>query len=110
MSVTIVDSMCGTGKTSWAIQTMNESLDKRYIYITPYLDEVKRVIKGCYMRKFYQPESKKGKGSKLTHFNNLLSRGCNIVSTHALFRNINEDTLKLLKDKNYTLILDEVMN
>ncbi|MCC0642537.1 MULTISPECIES: hypothetical protein [unclassified Clostridioides] len=33
MSVTIVDSMCGTGKTSWAIQTMNESLDKRYIYI-----------------------------------------------------------------------------
>ncbi|MCI9976567.1 hypothetical protein JY742_10585 [Clostridioides difficile] len=35
MSVTIVDSMCGTGKTSWEIQTMNESLDKRYIYITP---------------------------------------------------------------------------
>lgn len=110
MSVTIIDSMCGAGKTSWAIQTMNENLDKRYIYITPYLDEVKRVIEGCYMRKFYQPESKKGKGSKLTHFNNLLSRGCNIVSTHALFRNINEETLTLLKNKNYTLILDEVMN
>ena len=45
--ITVVDAPMGKGKTSWAIKYMNE-LGKEYfrnriIYITPYLDEVKRV-------------------------------------------------------------------
>ena len=52
--VTIIDSICGSGKTSWAIDFMNESVDKKFIYITPYLDEVERVIDGCSNRFFVQ--------------------------------------------------------
>mgnify|MGYP003288509536 FL=1 len=31
--VTIVDAICGKGKTSWAIQHMNENTEERFIYI-----------------------------------------------------------------------------
>lgn len=108
--VTIVDAICGKGKTSWAIQYMNNSLDDRFIYITPYLDEVERVLDGCSFRSFEQPTVERGKGSKLEDFNELLRQGKNIVSTHALFSLVNEDTLKYLKENKYILILDEVFN
>ncbi len=42
-AVKIVDAPCGYGKTQWAIQHMNEIEDHRFIFITPYLDEVKRI-------------------------------------------------------------------
>ena len=32
----IVDSIMGTGKTSWAIRYMNQETEKRFIYVTPY--------------------------------------------------------------------------
>lgn len=108
--VTIVDSICGKGKTSWAIQYMDENVDKRFIYITPFLDEVERVIDGCSNRYFCQPKIYKGNGSKLEHFNNLISQGKNIVSTHALFSLVNKDTLRYLEENEYTLILDEVFS
>ena len=50
--ITIVDSICGSGKTSWAIQEMNKNLNQKYVYITPYLDEVDRVVKECDDRYF----------------------------------------------------------
>ena len=45
--ITVIDSICGSGKTSWAIQEINNNTDKKYIYITPYLDETERVRKEC---------------------------------------------------------------
>ena len=108
--VKIIDAICGKGKTSWAIQYMNENVEKKFIYITPYIDEVERVVENCSDRFFYQPNVKNGEGSKLKHFNKLLSEGKNIVSTHALFSLVNEDTLKFLKENEYSLILDEVFN
>ena len=44
--VTVVDCICGSGKTSWAIDYMNTNTNKKFIYITPYLDEVERVLVG----------------------------------------------------------------
>ena len=86
--VTVIDSICGSGKTSWAIEEMNENIEQKYIYITPFLDEVKRVKEGCIDRYFCEPNEKLGKGSKYNHFVELLKQGKNIASTHALFRNI----------------------
>ena len=107
---TVVDCICGSGKTSWAIDYMNTNTDKKFIYITPYLNEVQRVLDGCVDRAFHEPKTDKGEGSKLKDFNKLLSQGKNIVSTHSLFAMIDENTLKYLKEYNYTLILDEVFN
>lgn len=43
-NINIVDSIMGSGKTSWAIQYMNEAPTyQKFIYITPFKTEVERV-------------------------------------------------------------------
>ena len=104
--ITVVDSPCGNGKTSWAIQYMNEN-DGRFIFVTPYLDEVSRITAGCKARHFNEPKATRGtKGADLKR---LLVKGDNIVSTHELFSRIDHDTIELIRLGGYTLILDEVM-
>jgi len=43
-TVNVIDPPCGYGKTSWAIQYMNDMSDEshKFIYVTPFLDEVTR--------------------------------------------------------------------
>jgi hypothetical protein len=108
MNIKVVDSIMGSGKTSAAITKMNEDKDSKYIFITPYLNEVDRVKAQCSIRKFVEPENK-GIG-KLENLHYLLGKGYNIASTHALFKSYNEYTKELLKVNQYTLILDEVFN
>ena len=108
--ITVIDSKPGKGKTSFAIQMMKERYDDKFIYITPFLNECERIRESCENRYFLEPNAKLGKGSKLKHFNELLKEGKNIASTHALFSNINQETIDALKQENYTLILDETMN
>lgn len=106
--ITVVDSPCGTGKTSWAIQHMNATVDSRFIFVTPYLDEVSRIIEGCKERHFKEPKAtRRTKGADLKR---LLVDGANIVSTHELFSRIDHETLDLIRLGGYTLILDEVMD
>lgn len=109
MSIKVIDSVPGSGKTSWAIQHIN-SLDEntRVIYITPYLDEVKRIIDSCPNKEFVQPEVRGGQGSKLKHLIKLVAEGKNVVSTHALFMSISDELIDALRANNYILILDEV--
>lgn len=108
--VTVIDSIMGTGKTSWAIQYMNDApLYQKFIYITPFLDEVERVISSVTNRKFVQPESKKGRKKK-DDLKDLILKGSDIVSTHALFQKVDDELIQLLKAQGYILILDEVMN
>lgn len=97
----------GSGKTSWVV---NEILDKNYneniLYITPYLDEISN-IKNRTKRKILSPENK-GNG-KLGNIANLLSNQMDIASTHALFRRFDDKCKRVLKENEYTLILDETL-
>lgn len=104
--ISVVDSIMGSGKTSAAINKMNNDLENNYIFITPYLDEVKRIINNCDKKNFVQPEHK-GK-SKLDNLHYLLGNKQNIASTHALFQHYNNYTKDLLVQGDYILILDEV--
>jgi len=109
--VKIIDAMCGKGKTSYLIQYMNElPQNTKIIYITPFLKECERVIKSCKNKSFQTPSLKNGKGSKMKDMVSLVKKGKNIVSTHALFGNITEELLTSLREQNYILVLDEVMN
>ena len=85
--ITVVDSICGAGKTSWAIQFMDNNFKDRYIYITPFLEEIRRIKRDTNIA-FKEPSEKLGKGSKKNHFLNMLMNGDDICSTHALFRNM----------------------
>ena len=104
--INIVDAMCGMGKTSAAINYINSSaIDQKFLYITPYLDEVERIIASCPDRRFVQP---KNYGSKLRDIKRLFNEGRNIVSTHALFNMFDEEVIDIVKLYGYTLIMDEV--
>lgn len=106
VKINIVDAICGAGKTSAAINFINSSNDDvHFLYITPYLSEVERIIDSCPDKHFKQP---KEYGTKLNGIKSLFNKGYNIVSTHALFTNFDEEIMDLIKLYGYTLIMDEV--
>jgi hypothetical protein len=109
--VKVIDSIMGSGKTEYAIKLMNESdSNQKFIYITPFLNEVKRVKESVSNRKFHEPQSQYGEGSKYKHFKKLIASGVNIVTTHSLFGMADDELLELLQYDKYTLIIDEVMD
>jgi hypothetical protein len=107
--IVVIDSPPGFGKTSYAIQQINQSdEDQKIIYITPFITEVKRIIESCPNKHFDQPNIRSGKGRKMNHLLSLVLQGKNIVSTHALFSGIDDELINALRLNNYTLYLDEV--
>lgn len=108
MQAKVCDAIMGQGKTQAAITQMNEDVDNKYIFITPYLKEVERIKSSCSNRNFVTPMNL-GNG-KLDSLHSLLGKGENIVSTHALFKHYNEYTVELIKNGEYKLVLDEVVN
>lgn len=110
--IKVLDSCCGTGKTSWMIQKMRSKPKKKWIYICPYLREVERIIKDCPESKFKQPkvyQKDNEKFRKSEHLFELVKSGANIASTHEMFRHLNSDTVALMHDRGYSLVLDEVI-
>ena len=91
--IKVVDSPCGTGKTSWAIDYINQlSPEQKVIYITPFLKECERVQNGV-KRKIIQPDARLGQGRKRNHFLSLIQREENIASTHSLFADIDNEII-----------------
>ena len=114
--VTVVDAPCGKGKTTWAIDYMNcthtaSKGQTKFLFITPYLDEVARIEASCADLEFIQPTTEgRQHATKSLHLKELIADGRNIVSTHALFGLIDSETIELLEGSGYSLILDEVMD
>lgn len=106
MRITVIDALMGTGKTSWAVNYINEHPDDNILYITPFIDETKR-IKDSVQRDMYCPKNK-GDG-KLGDICNLLAMQEDIASTHALFLKLDNDCKDAIKQGNYTLFLDETI-
>ncbi len=111
-NIHVLDAVMGSGKTSATINYMKEHSDKRYIYITPYLDEDTRIATECRELNFVEPNKMYGGefGSKLRHVRDLIGHGMNIASTHSLFLNFTPDIIELIKNQGYILIIDEAIN
>lgn len=108
--VKVVDAVMGAGKTTAAIQYIDSLNSKvNVMFVTPLLSECTRVIDGSRTRRFVQPDDTQF-GTKGRHLSYLINKGYDIVCTHALFLNIGDDVIELLRENNYILILDEVMN
>lgn len=107
--IQVCDAIMGTGKSSAAITWMNEHRDDKFIYITPYLEEAKRIRKGCPDLKFVEPSNKLSKYNyhKTEHTAALIREGKNITTTHQAFKCYTEETLADIKNQGYTLIIDE---
>lgn len=106
----IIDGIMGIGKTNYILEKINNSsYEEKYIYITPYLEEIKRVKNTCSKKNFISPDENK-MGTKTRHLKYLVNKGYNICATHSLFKGADEELLELLLSKNYTLVLDEVLD
>ena len=109
--VKVWDSIPGSGKTSKAIEMFNNNYKtKKYIFITPFLNEVSRVVKACPNLNFKQPTTSYAYPSKKLHFLHLIEEGSNIASTHSLFLGTGLEMMEALRKSNYVLVLDEVVS
>ena len=107
--VKVCDSIMGSGKSSAAIQYMNDRPKEKFIYITPYLSEAARIRKECASLRFVEPSNKlKEFGfSKSGHTAHLIATGRNITTTHQAFKFYTRDTIEQIRNQGYTLIIDE---
>lgn len=105
----VCDAIMGTGKSQSAITWMNEHKDKKFIYITPYLDEANRIKEGCPELKFVEPTNKLPQYNhrKTEHAAALIHKGRNITTTHQAFKGYITEMLEDIKNQGYTLIIDE---
>ncbi len=87
---------------------MSTHTDRSYIFCTPLLKEIKRVREECGKTRFREPFP--FNGTKIEDFNSLLSKGENIAVTHTTFLNATTETVELLRDGGYTLIIDEALD
>lgn len=106
VTIRVVDSIMGSGKTSWATQFMNQNPGKAFIFVTPYLEEVERIKRECPGLQFYSGEE----GQKFKDFKKFLAAGKNIVATHKCFQMADDEVRALLEGNDYTLIMDEVFD
>lgn len=107
--VFVCDSVMGSGKSSAAITYMNEHSDKKYVYISPYLDEAARIKAGCPDLRFVEPTNKLKQYDHRKHLHtaSLIDEGRNIATTHRAFIGYTPDMLQRIREQKYTLIIDE---
>ena len=75
---------------------------KRFLYITPYLNEVDRICEQC---DFDQSDS--DYMSKSAELKTHIRHGKNVAATHSLFYLMDEEALELVRANHYSLIIDE---
>lgn len=109
--INVVDSIMGSGKTSWAVQYMNAApASEKFVYITPFLNEVARIKEGVKGRIFHEPNNANDEGRKMRSLKDLIVKGHDIASTHSLFQTADDELIELLTGGGYTLILDKIMD
>lgn len=111
--ISVIDSMCGTGKSTKMFELMRQKAkttpNVKFLYITPFLSEIdERIPKELPELDFYTPENK-GKG-KIGDLKSLVVDGKNIASTHVLFSKLTPEIVDLLIIKQYILVIDEAIS
>lgn len=107
--VTVIDSVMGSGKTSWAIDYMNTAIDENILYITPFKTEIARVQQAVTMKDMKTPKVLGKNHYKMDDLKDLLGLHEDIASTHKLFSSLETETAELIRQGEYILILDETL-
>ena len=107
--VRVCDAIMGSGKTSETIGYINAHPEKKFLYITPYLPEAERIKNNCPQADFVEPSDRIPEFlfSKAMHTLGLIQQGRNITSTHQCLMYYTPETIKLLKENGYCIIIDE---
>ena len=107
--IKVCDAIMGAGKSSAAITYMNENPSQKFIYITPYLEEARRIKENCPRLHFIEPSGKLEKYhyKKTLHTEKLIQEGRNITTTHSAFKRYTKEMLEQIREQGYILFIDE---
>lgn len=104
--ITVIDSIMGTGKSTYIINYINNNPDLHFICIVPTLEEIER-YKNSIEATTFEPIKMPTKSDGLKH---LIHGNRNIIATHSLISRIDSETINLLKTRHYILIIDECLD
>lgn len=113
MQVQVIDAVCGSGKTTWMFNEIKNSFDKKWIFVSPYLDEVGdgktkgRIQKELEDMHFYSPAANP---SKKASFLRYVNQGKNLAITHRLFMDFTPEVSEVIKEQGYELVIDETID
>ena len=113
MQVQIIDAICGSGKTTWMFNKIRNNSNKKWIFVSPYLDEVGdgktkgRIQTELPELKFRAPSSSP---TKQASFLRLVENHCNIAITHRLFMDFTPEIAQAIAEKGYELVIDETID
>lgn len=112
MTVRVIDSVMGSGKTTFIIDEMNKVKDKPYLYVTPLVTECERIEENTGYVLSVNSERKKvfGLKTKLELANELITMGNSLAITHSLFEKFTPDMVALLQEGGYHMVIDETVS
>ena len=107
--VRVCDAIMGSGKSMATITYLREHPDDRIIYVTPFLDEAKRIADACPGIGLAEPSNKIREYDfrKTEHAAALIKEGRSIVTTHQGFKYYTPEILNDIREMGYTLFIDE---
>lgn len=105
----VIDSLMGTGKTKGSYSMINRNRNKKYVYMTPLLNEFKPLQNACRDHHFIEPQPYP---TKQAHFRSLVQAGSNIVTSHELIKRMKftDEDKAVFYSHQYTLIIDEAVD
>ena len=116
MTVKVIDAVMGVGKTTRVFQMIKDNPEKRYLYISIFIGEVgdgnagkKGRIHSALPELDFKMPVNSGLG-KIDGLKSLLKYGCNVSTTHALFRMFDNEVVDLLIAGGYTVFIDEAVD
>ena len=104
--VRVVDAPCGTGKTTTAINEINNS-NTPIVFCTPFLSEVTRIGAEC--KRVTAIDENINGINKIDIVKDLLREGKSVAITHELFKLFDNECYESIQDHGYNLYLDEVV-
>lgn len=108
----LTDGFIPTHNTTKMLEWIDNNPNEKYFYVSPNLSEVDvdgRIHNGVERVEFVSP-SVDEHGTKIEHLNELLVQGKNIACTHKLYLSMDNFSMELIRDRGYTVILDEEIN
>lgn len=106
VTVKVIDAVMGTGKSTWAINQLNEDPGTPWVIVVPTLSEVARYERELERRVFIPTDET---GTKLGSFKDAIGEGETVVTTHSLFTLWDEECFTLVRSGGYHLLLDETV-
>ena len=110
--IEVLDSLCGTGKTTAIFKHMADNLDRPWLYISPMKSEVDQRVNeeaGEHGMQFYVPNEdiEETKTEQILEF---LRLGYDIACTHNLMHRFTKEHLHEIKRYGYQIVCDETLD